>query len=62
MRGFIPSLPNTPSWRGAQLKRHRDKFTFDFNYLKRETANSGSVNGVFRTTLKGHYLRKVRDT
>jgi hypothetical protein len=20
--------PNTPSWRGAQLKKHRDKFTF----------------------------------
>jgi len=27
MRGAIPSLPNTPSWRGAQLK-HRDNFTF----------------------------------
>jgi hypothetical protein len=27
MRGAIPALPNTPSWRGAQLK-HRDKFTF----------------------------------
>jgi hypothetical protein len=21
MRGAIPSLPNTPSWRGAQLKK-----------------------------------------
>jgi hypothetical protein len=27
MRGAIPPLPNTPSWRGAQLK-HRDNFTF----------------------------------
>jgi hypothetical protein len=29
MRGAIPPLPNTPSWRGAQLK-HRDNFTFTF--------------------------------
>jgi hypothetical protein len=27
MSGAIPPLPNTPSWRGAQLK-HRDSFTF----------------------------------
>jgi hypothetical protein len=27
MSGTIHSLPNTPSWRGAQLKKHRDKFT-----------------------------------
>jgi hypothetical protein len=27
MNGAIPPLPNTPSWRGAQLK-HRDNFTF----------------------------------
>jgi hypothetical protein len=27
MSGAIPSLLNTPSWRGAQLK-HRDNFTF----------------------------------
>jgi hypothetical protein len=27
MSGVIPLLPNTPSWRGAQLK-HRDNFTF----------------------------------
>jgi hypothetical protein len=29
MSGAIPPLPNTPSWRGAQLK-HRDNFTFTF--------------------------------
>jgi hypothetical protein len=42
MRGAIPVLPNTPSWRGAQLK-HRDKFTsypicasiFTDNYIKK---------------------------
>jgi hypothetical protein len=27
MSGETPPLPNTPSWRGAQLK-HRDNFTF----------------------------------
>jgi hypothetical protein len=27
MRGAISHSPNTPSWRGAQLK-HRDDFTF----------------------------------
>jgi len=27
MRGDITPLPNTPSWRGAQLKKHRDNFT-----------------------------------
>jgi len=29
MRGAIPPFPNTPSWRGAQLK-HRDNFTFHY--------------------------------
>jgi len=28
MHGAIPPLPHTPSWRGSQLKKHRDKFTF----------------------------------
>jgi hypothetical protein len=27
MRGAIPPLPNTPPWRGDQLKKHSD-FTF----------------------------------
>jgi hypothetical protein len=27
MSGTVLALPNTPSWRGAQLK-HRDNFTF----------------------------------
>jgi hypothetical protein len=34
MRGAIPSLPNTPSWRGAKLK-HRDSFTFTFACIMR---------------------------
>jgi hypothetical protein len=32
MSRTIPPLPNTPSWRGAQLK-HRDKFTFYFTFM-----------------------------
>jgi hypothetical protein len=33
MSGAVPPLPNTPSWRGAQLKhRDRDNFTFTFIY------------------------------
>jgi hypothetical protein len=31
MSGTIPQLPNTPLWRGAQLK-HRDNFTFTFTF------------------------------
>jgi hypothetical protein len=35
MSGAIPPLPNTPSWRGAQLKdKHRDNFTCTFTYKK----------------------------
>jgi hypothetical protein len=30
MSGVILLLPNTPSWRGAQFKKHRDNFTFTF--------------------------------
>jgi hypothetical protein len=31
MYGAIPPLPNTLSWRGAQLK-HRDNFNFTFTF------------------------------
>jgi hypothetical protein len=33
MRGAKPLHPNTPSWLGAQLKKHRDNFTFTFIFL-----------------------------
>jgi len=33
MRGDIPPLPNTPSWHGAQLKKHKDNVTFTLPYL-----------------------------
>jgi hypothetical protein len=32
MSSAIPPLPNTPSWRRAQLKQ-RDNFTFTFNII-----------------------------
>jgi hypothetical protein len=28
MSAAIPPFPNRPSWRGVQLKKHRDNFTF----------------------------------
>jgi hypothetical protein len=31
MSAAVPPLPNTPSWRGAQLK-HRDNFTYNLGY------------------------------
>jgi hypothetical protein len=33
MSGATPPLPNTPSWRGAQLK-HRDTFSFTGTILR----------------------------
>jgi hypothetical protein len=54
MRGAIPPLPNTPSWRNAQLRRkHRDKFTFIFyvrtyihTYIHTVTDLHMYINGV----------------
>jgi len=40
MRGAIPAYPNTPSWRGAQLK-HRDNFTFTFSVKRLTVASPG---------------------
>jgi hypothetical protein len=33
MSGAIPTLPNTHSWRGAQLKKYRDNYTFIFIFI-----------------------------
>jgi len=44
MRGAVPPLPHTPSWRGAQLK-HRDNFTFTL-YV------SPSCGSLWRTLVK----------
>jgi hypothetical protein len=32
--GSIYPLPRTPSWRSAQLVKHRDNFTFTFTFIK----------------------------
>jgi hypothetical protein len=48
MSGAIPPLPNTPSWRGAQLK-HRDLFTF---YLLMKSAQNVIIRGS-RLNFKG---------
>jgi hypothetical protein len=37
MRGAVPPLPDTPSWRGAELKTHRDNFTFTYIFPKFRT-------------------------
>jgi hypothetical protein len=43
MSGDIPPLPNTPSWRGVQLK-HRDNFIFTYTWVRRQ--------GIFTGILK----------
>jgi len=35
MRAAVSLLPSTPLWRGAQLKKHRDNFTFYFYHQPR---------------------------
>jgi hypothetical protein len=40
-----PPLPNTPPWRGAQLK-HRDKFTFAFTFITTKYKGRTKTEGV----------------
>jgi hypothetical protein len=47
MRGAIPPLPNTPSWRDAHL-RHRDNFTF-YLYERKERKGGESEGGRKKT-------------
>jgi hypothetical protein len=42
MTGALPPLPNTPSWRGAQLK-HRDNFIFTFYHAMEACWESGGI-------------------
>jgi hypothetical protein len=45
MRGAIFPLPNTPSWRGAQLK-HRDSFIFiEFFYCSHPCSVNKYLSG-----------------
>jgi hypothetical protein len=47
MSGTIPPLPNTPSWRGAQLKKkHRENFTFyltDYGHIEVNPPSMGTA-------------------
>jgi hypothetical protein len=54
MRGAIPPLTNTPSWRGAQLK-HRDNFTFTFS-VPRAACSSHFCSIIERVKLAGRAL------
>jgi hypothetical protein len=47
MGGAIPPLPNTPSWRGAQLK-HRDNFTFLLLHFNNNNNNNNNNNKNIR--------------
>jgi hypothetical protein len=55
MRGDILPLPNTPSWRDAQLK-HRDNFTFTSYRIKtslgRVTYSAAEIKYPHTTLLK----------
>jgi hypothetical protein len=44
MIGAIPPLPNTSSWRGAQLK-HRDNFTFTLHLIYEGRLKSSWIGG-----------------
>jgi hypothetical protein len=44
------SSPSTPSWRGAQLKKHRDNFTLLY-FMKREDWSTCSQNPTFEPIL-----------
>jgi hypothetical protein len=41
MRGVIPPLPITPSWRGAQLKKERDALTLKYAMRMRGGSEQG---------------------
>jgi hypothetical protein len=55
MPGAIPSLVYTPSWRGAQLKKHRDNFTVtlgagDFSLRHRVQTGYGAHSASYPLT------------
>jgi hypothetical protein len=53
MPGAIPPLPSTTSWRGAQLKKHRDNFTFNFTFRFGSISNVRSPLGLEQTSVSG---------
>jgi hypothetical protein len=49
MSEAIPPLPNTPLWRGAQLKqKHRDNFTFTFKPVS-TTVSYFCFHGIYKS-------------
>jgi len=54
MSGAISPFPNTPSWRGAQLK-HRDNFTFTFT-IYTSIAQVVSFLEVLRLKFCEHFM------
>jgi hypothetical protein len=55
MRGTVSPLPNTPSWCGAQITKHKNNFTLTFTNDLIGTAikkmSSVSIQGVIVTRL-----------
>jgi hypothetical protein len=47
--------PNTPSWRGAQLK-HRDNFTFTLTYDDLSTQNMKTILNSQKVNVKKEYV------
>jgi hypothetical protein len=73
MRGAIPPLPNTPSWRGAQLKQKgqlylyklksayvNDIFVSVFHFLKIKSVMGAPLNIlVYTNAEEPHYFLKA---
>jgi hypothetical protein len=58
MSGAIPPLPNTPPWRGAQLK-HRDNFTFTIEITH---SNTEKIIHVSRVNFSKHHKNVTKHT
>jgi hypothetical protein len=53
MREAIIPLPNTPSWRGAQLKRAKGQFYFNFTYPLQQCFTEAEMNYALSDLFKG---------
>jgi hypothetical protein len=49
MRGAIPPLPNTPSWRGAQFKKEGTGTTLPFTFSSISGTESPGSDGIVLT-------------
>jgi hypothetical protein len=50
---------NTPSWRGAQLKKHRDNFTFSIEPVARYSEHGNEPSGSIKD---GKFLEQLNDS